>query len=187
MLAVRVVPLPQDAEKVLEDIITPPASSAGLWSRLKAAATVDRKLLAERAAKARAVIGRRACEDVEICHDMPLALAEHEHGIHLFVHAGAGVTLLLDVSSVSDDVRWPLYQQNRLLRHRWHWYRFPGLDGPWCFSAEGPPVTPLYLGDFHGTDLEYRLTEEMDWPGDDALLPMPIEEIARLPRQRIAA
>ena len=188
MLAVRVVPLPQDAQRVLEGFVAPaPAPSAGLWSRLKAAATLDRKSLAERAAKARAVLGRRACEDVDIWHDSPPALAQHEHGIFLFVHAGAGATLLLDVSSVSEDVRWDLYQENQLLRQHWHWYRFPGLDGPWCFTADGPPLMPMFLGDFHGTALERRLTEEMDWPGDDALLPLPLEEIARLARQRAAA
>ena len=75
MLAVRVVPLPQDAERVLEGIVTPAAPpSGGLWSRLRSAA-FDRKLLAARAAKARAVLGRRACEDVEIWHETPPALA----------------------------------------------------------------------------------------------------------------
>lgn len=187
MLAVRVVPLPQDAERVLQGFVAPaPAPQAGLWSRLKSA-TLDRKFTADRAAKARAVLGRRACEDVEIWHDTPPALATHEHGIFLFVHAGAGAALLLDVSSVSEDPRWALYQENRLFCQRWHWYRFPAFDGPWCFSAEGPPVMPHYLGDFHGTALETRLTEEMDWPGDDALLPLPLEEIARLARQRAAA
>lgn len=187
MLAVRVVPLPQDAERVLEGIVTPAAPpSGGLWSRLRSAA-FDRKLLAERAAKARAVLGRRACEDVEIWHETPPALATHEHGLFLFAHAGAYATLLLDVSSVSDDVRWALYQDNRLFFQRWHWYRFPGLAGPWCFSADGPPAMPLYLGDFHGTALETRLTEDMDWPGDDALLPMSLEEIIRLARQRAPA
>lgn len=184
MLAVRVVPLPQDAERVLEGFVAPaPAPSGGLWSRLRSAA-FDRKFAADRAAKARAVLGRRACEDVELWHDSPPALATHEHGLFLFSHAGAYATLLLDISSVSDDVRWALYQENRLFLQRWHWYRFPGLGGPWCFTADGPPVMPLYLGDFHGTALETRLTEDMDWPGDDALLPMQFEEIIRLARQR---
>jgi hypothetical protein len=187
LLAVRVVPLPQDAQRVLDGLVAPPtAPSAGLWSRLKSAA-LDRKFHADRAAKARAVLGRRACEDVEIWHDSPPAMAQHEHGLFFFVHAGAGATLLLDVSSVSEDVRWTLYQENRLLRQRWHWYRFVGLDGPWCFTADGPPMMPVYLGDFHGTALERRLTEEMDWPGDDALVPLPLEQIVQLSRQRAAA
>lgn len=186
MLAVRVVPLPQDAERLLEGFVAPPAApSGGLWSRLKSP-KLDRRTIADRAQKARAVLGRRACEDVEIWHDSPPALAQHEHGIYLFVHAGAYATLLLDVSSVSDDVRWAMYQENRLFRQRWHWYRFPGLDGPWCFTADGPPVMPMFLGEFDGTALETRLTEEMDWPGDDALLPLQLEEIVRLARQRVA-
>jgi hypothetical protein len=114
-------------------------------------------------------------------------MAQHEHGLFFFVHAGAYATLLLDVSSVSDDVRWGLYRENQLLRQRWHWYRFAGLDGPWCFAADGPPIMPHFIGDFHGTALERRLTEEMDWPGDDALVPLPLEQIVQLARQPAAA
>ena len=54
-------------------------------------------------------------------------------------------TLVLDVSSVSEDVRWNLYRENQLLRQRWHWYRFVGLDGPWCFAADGPPIIEAAL------------------------------------------
>jgi len=129
------------------------------------------------------VLSRGLCEEVEVRNDAPPALAEHEHGIFLFVAADAGRTLLLEISSVSDEVRWPLHRAGQLLRRRWRWLRFRDLEGPWCFSAEGAAVSPPSLGDFHGTALEQRLTEEMDWPGDDALLPLPLAEIERLARQ----
>jgi len=99
----------------------------------------------------------------------------------------AGTTLLLDVCSVAEDARWALHQAGQLLRQRWRWLRFKGLEGPWCFVAEGAPVTPRDLGEFHGTALEHRLTEETTWLGDDALLPLSMAEIERLARQHAAA
>jgi hypothetical protein len=70
------------------------------------------------------------------------------------------------------------------MRAHWRWLRLRGLEGSWGFSAEGAPVTPRTLPYFHDTALERRLTEEMDWPGDDALLPLPFDEIARLAAEK---
>jgi hypothetical protein len=188
MLSVREIPLPDDARRVLEGLIAAaPAPAAGFWSRLKSAAALDRKFHAERAAQARVALALGRCEEVEVRHDTAPALSEHEHGIFLFVPVDAGTTLLLDVCSVADDARWALHQAGQLLRQHWRWLRFTGLDGPWCFVAKGAPVTPRDLGEFHGTALEHRLTEETTWLGDDALLPLSMAEIERLARQHAAA
>jgi hypothetical protein len=42
------------------------------------------------------------------------------------------------------------------------------------------------LGEFHGTELELCLTEDMTWPGDDALLSLSFDEIERLARRRLS-
>lgn len=184
MLTVRDIPLPPDARVALDAMIAAsPAAPAGLWSRLKAAAALDRKFIAERAAQARIALSRGTCTEVEAEHDTPPALAEHEHGLLLFVPARADATLMLDVSSVSDDPRWTMHRAGHLMRQRWRWLRIAGLDGPQCFRATGAAMTPRRLGDFHGTALERRLTEETDWLGDDALLPLPLADIERLLRQ----
>ena len=188
MLTVRNIPLPQDARNALDAMIaaSQPAP-AGLWSRIKAAAALDRKFLAERAAQARNALLRGTCTEVEVDHDTPPALAEHEHGLFLFVPARPDATLLLDVSSVSDDSRWTMHQAGQFLRQRWRWLRIEGLEGPQCFRATGAAVAPRRLGEFHGTALEHRLTEETDWLGDDALLPLSLAEIERLMRQPAVA
>lgn len=188
MLSVRRSPLTDEARRLLEDFVAAsPASGGGFWSRLKAAAQLDRKFLAERTERARAALARGTCEIVEVRHDTPPALAEHEHGIFLFVPVNRNETLLLDVSSVSEDARWGLHEAGQLMRQRWRWVRLADLEGPWCFAAEGAAVTARRLGDFHGTALEARLTEEMDWPGDDALLPLALEVIERLALRRAEA
>jgi hypothetical protein len=188
MLSVRDVPLPEEARRALDGVVAAaPAQGSGLWARLKSAAALDRKFLAARAEAARAVLARGTCQTVAVSNDAAPALSAHEHGIFLFVPVSAGETLLLDVSSVSEDPRWALHGAGGLLRQRWRWLRFPGLEGPWCFAAEGAPVTPRDLGEFHGTALERRLTEEVDWPGDDAVIPLGLAEIERLVRQPAGA
>jgi hypothetical protein len=187
-MSVRDVPLPAEALRRLEGLVAAsPAQGAGLWARLKSAAALDRKFLAARAEAARAVLARGRCEAVEITHETPPALSEHEHGIFLFVPMSTNETLLLDVSSVSEDARWDLHGAGGLLRARWRWLRFQGLDGPWCFAAEGAAVTPRDLGEFHGTALDQRLTQDMGWPGDDAVIPLGLTEIERLARQPAGA
>lgn len=187
MFSVREIPLPQESLRVLEDLVAAsPEHPASLWQRVKAAATLfDRKFLMDRAAEARAALSRGVCDEVRVRHDAPPVIAEHEHGLFLFVAVDAGHTLLLDVSSVSDDARWTAHRAGNLLCAQWRWLRFKDLDGTWCFAAEGNPVAPRNLGDFHGTALERRLTEEMDWPGDAAVLPLPLAEIERLAHQRV--
>ena len=188
MLIVRDIPLPQDARSALDAIIAAgKPAPAGLWSRIKAAAALDRKFLAERAERAQAALARGTCREVEVRHDALPALSEHEHGIFLFVPAGADTTLLLDVSSVSDEPRWAMHRAGQFMRQRWRWLRIEGLDGPQCFLATGTPIMPRNLGEFHGTALERHLTEESDWPGDDALLPLSLAEIERLMRQTAVA
>ena len=93
MLTVRNIPLPQDARNALDAMIaaSQPAP-AGLWSRIKAAAALDRKFLAERAAQARNALLRGTCTEVEVDHDTPPGLAEHEHGLFLFVPARPDAT-----------------------------------------------------------------------------------------------
>jgi hypothetical protein len=186
MIFVRETPLSQEALSALKGV-TASARRGRLWSRLAAAAPHSgRKDRSDRAALADAVRARGVCEEVEVWHDAPPAVAEHKQGIYLFVPMHARATLLLDVSSVSGDPRWALYRANRLLVAHWRWLRFPGLDGPWCFLAEGMEVAPVRLGEFHGTELELCLTEDMAWPGDDALLPFSFDEIERFARRRLS-
>ena len=183
MLSIREVPLSPETLQVLEDLVhASPEHASGLWQRLKSA--FEGKYLSERAAEARAALARGTCEEVEVRHETPPVVAEHEHGVCLFVAAGPKQTLLLDVSSVADDARWNMYKSGTLMRECWHWTRFTNLEGAWAFAAHGAPVQPRNLGELHGTALERRLTEEMDWPGDDAVIPLSLAEIERLAHQR---
>lgn len=186
LLSVSQIPLSPDARRALQDLVAAsPEHAQGFWQRVKAAATpFNRKFLMERAAAARSALSRGVCDEVRIRHDTPPALAEHEHGLFLFVPAGAEATLLLDVSSVSDDARWSMHREGCLLRSEWHWLRIAGLEGTWCFASEGTSIAPRHLGEFHGTALEHRLTEEMDWPGDDGVVPFSMAEVERLARER---
>lgn len=183
MYTLREIDLPEDGRAVLERFAAAGRTPArGVWERLKAAAALDRKFVADRAARARAALERGVCGEVRVSHETPPALSEHEHGVFAFVPAGPAATLLLDISSVSDDPRWPLYEGGGLLRSEWRWLRFDGLDGCWCFDAAGAPIAPLSLPFFHDTALERRLTEEMDWPGDDAIVPLSMAEVEALAR-----
>jgi hypothetical protein len=182
MLTVRDIPLPDDARRLLDEFMAAaPERAAGFWERLKsAAAPSERKFLAERAAAARAALTRGTCAEARVRHDTPPALSEHEHGIFVFVPAGEHETLLLEILSIADDPRWRLHRSGALMRAEWRWLRIAGIAGASCFFADGAPVLPRTLPFFHGTALERRLTEEMDWPSDDALLPLSLDEIARL-------
>jgi hypothetical protein len=178
MLSVRDIPLPEEARLRLESLVAAGAPARGLWQRLAGAA--DRKFRERRAEAARAALASGTCQAVHVRHDAPPAVSEHEHGLFVFVPAASEATLLLDVSSVSEDPRWDLHRAGGLMRAEWRWLRLIELDGPSDFAVDGPAVTPIALPFFHGTALERRLTEEMEWPGDDALLPLALDEIARL-------
>jgi hypothetical protein len=187
MIFVRETPLSQEALSALKGV-TAAGRGGRLWSRLVAAPRpAGRTDLTGRADLAQAVLARGTCEEVEVWHDAPPALAEHEHGIYLFVPMHAKATLLLDISSTTEDPRWALHREKKLLVTHWRWVRFPGIQGPWCFHADGHEITPIRLGAFHGTELELVLTQDMAWPGDDALLPLSFNDIERYARQRLSA
>lgn len=116
---------------------------------------------------------------------------EHEHGVMHLSPAEPGRTLLLDLSSVSDDPRhdaW--YAKRRIDRDTWRWTT--AADGALLlsFAAEGAPVAPNSLAGALGRedpDLAATIFEAIGSPGDGEVIPRDFAEVNADLRARIAA
>lgn len=180
MLLVQSIPLSADATTLLESHVAAANQPATGWRWVKAAVMAsERRILESRAAGAAAALKANTCIEVRVEHDVPPATVEHEHGLLVLIPVAADQTLMLDVSSVSDDPRWQLHSAAKLFRKNWQWLRIPGMDSVTDFRADGPVIQPIKLPELHGTSLEQTLTEGMGWPGDDAMLPFGIEALTR--------
>ncbi len=180
MLSVTRIDLPPDARAVLETYVAA-ALPAGGWGRLTSRLFPgQRRVLEQRAAKAAAVLAVGACDEVRLLHGVLPVTTTHEHGLLILAPVADHATLMLDIASVADDPRWELHRAGRLMRTSWRWLRFSDLDGPFGFEADGEPIEPRVLPDFHGTALESRLTGGAGWPGDDVILQLGMPEIIRL-------
>ena len=134
------------------------------------------------AAAAQAALTEGRCLSVELHHETTPGVMTHEHGLLVFSPIDAGATRLFEISSVDEDPRWTLHAGGELMRREWRWIRIPDV-GTFEFAASGDPLAPVDLGDLHGTQLEVLLTEGDDgWPGDDAILGIGFDEIARMAR-----
>lgn len=110
------------------------------------------------------------CIRVRVEHVEPPAVLTHEHGLLVLIPVDAMRTHMVEISSVADDARWELARTQQLMRRHWEWLRVGDL-GPFAFRAHGDAITPLELGDLHGTELEELLLGNDDgWPGDDTTL-----------------
>lgn len=176
MMTTQTIELPSSLVAVLEDAVhTAERRGGGRWFRGPGRAYLD-----QRADAARAALATGTCISVQVRHDSAPAVLTHEHGLLVVFPVDATSTQLLEILSVADDPRWDLYTAGGLMRAEWSWLRVPDL-GSYEFAASGAPIDHVELGDVHGTQLEVVLTEGDDgWPGDDATLPMPFDDVVRL-------
>ena len=177
MLTITTIPLPARLVVRLESIVQESEGRGRLRRRGRGAAYRQ-----VQAAAASTVLANGRCTSVELHHETPPGVMAHEHGVLVFSPIDAGSTHLQEISSVGDDPRWTLYEAGGLMRREWRWIRIPQV-GTFEFTASGAEVVPVDLGEFHGTQLEVLLTEGDDgWPGDDAIVGIGFDEIARLAR-----
>lgn len=132
------------------------------------------------AAAAEALLRDGTCPAVTVHHDQRPLTLRHEHGAVVVTPLEGDRVHLLDISSVSDDPRWELYRSGELWRREWTWLRLGDL-GFRDFRASGATITPVDLGDLHGTALEERLVDgDEGWPGDDAVLDLSGSAVVEL-------
>ncbi len=166
VITTRTVPIPTGAGDMLRAAVAAGERTAGR----RLAGRRARQAAAAEAEHAAQVLQAGACTEVHVTHDTAPALITHEHGVLVLIPAEPDTTLMLDICSVDGDPRWSLHLDGGLLRHDWRWLRL-GKFGSYGFTADGPMIDPMNLGDLHGTELERALTEGDDgWPGDDAIL-----------------
>jgi hypothetical protein len=174
MVQVDKVPMPPAVRALLaeEHECESRRSRRGFGRRSRTDATVRVEQIA-------AALDSDVCEEVRVDHDSTTVLLTHEHGL-VVLTPHAEHTLMLDISSVGDDPRWDLYVDGRLMQRSWRWIRVATL-GPFAFSVSGDSFTPDNRGDLHGTRLEEYLTEGPNgWPGDDAVVAMPLPALVEL-------
>lgn len=178
------IDLPDDARAMLATYEAAARTSQSLFGRIIGLLPrPGRAFIAARAHAARAVIDRGRCIEVRVRHDQPPLCMSHEHGIILLIAIDDSRSLLLDVSSVSDDPRWDLRQAGKLMCSDWRWLRFGDNLGSSCFVADGPAVEALDLGELHDTKLEERLLADDGWPGDDAVVDLSRQVAIELAKQ----
>lgn len=181
MLHVNSIALSADARALLEAHVAAVNQPVTGWRWVKAAVmATERRTLENRATGAAAALKAGTCTEVRAEHDTPPAVVEHEHGLLVLIPVTADQTLMLDISSVSEDPRWKLHSAGKLFHKTWQWLRIPGMDSVTGFRVDGPAIQPVNLPELHGTSLEQTLTEGMGWPGDDAIIPYGLDELTRL-------
>ncbi len=156
------VPIPDDVAALLNDTV-----AAGSRRGMFRGVGTDGRASAREAQR---IVDTGSCVAVDVQHDQPPVVANHEHGLIVLIRRGDDTAHLLDISSVADDPRWALHSTGALWTRWWSWVRAGDL-GPFRFTATGEPLAPPFDADLHGTRLEAYLTESDDgWPGDDAVL-----------------
>ena len=107
---------------------------------------------------------------------------EHEHGVIVVTPASPDTTLYLDLSSVSDDVRYDNWlRKGRIYRSRWTWYD-GGPLGSLDFKVEGDDFKPRWASDLigrdpHNEDVGGDVFEFLDSPGDGDVVARPFAEV----------
>ncbi len=181
MLLVNSTALSEEARALLEAHVAAANQPVTGWRWVKAAVMAsERRVLEQRAASATKALTAGTCTEVQVDHDQPPAIVEHEHGLLVLIPVDADKALMLDISSVSEDPRWQLHRAGNLFRKSWRWLRIPGMDSVTGFRVDGPAIQPVSLPELHGSSLEQTLTEGMGWPGDDAIIPFGLDELTRL-------
>ncbi len=109
---------------------------------------------------------------------------EHEHGVIVLVPADDRRTLYLDLSSVADDPRYPMYENKSIFRREWTWVQVPDFRaaGERKFKVGGASFEPKLLG--HDDQLHAEIFEHFGSPGDGSIVDFRWNEVEAFVAER---